>query len=207
MIDWNKYLSKRQADIVNAVIILADKFGTAGITTKNISKFIGFQESAIYKYFKSKQEIFNTIINCMHSEFINIFENVNNLNLSYEKKLEKLMTLFLSILNDFPGINRLIFSDEIHIYYTDTFELFINFLNKMKDKISTLIEKGIKNKEFLPTLDINITALHYLGLIHIAFDYWNYFTKRQANLIEIGNRLFKQFKLILKSKKGEQKNA
>lgn len=54
--------SKRQNQIIKETIKLIHTKGIQGLTIKNISAGIGFTEAAIYRHFKSKDEILSTIL-------------------------------------------------------------------------------------------------------------------------------------------------
>ena len=47
-------LEKRKAEIVEAVLKLADRFGIKGITTKRIAEEVGVVEGSLYRHVRSK---------------------------------------------------------------------------------------------------------------------------------------------------------
>ena len=47
----------RKKEIIEAVLSILETHGIGGIRTARIAKIIGFSEAAIYKHFKSKNEI------------------------------------------------------------------------------------------------------------------------------------------------------
>ena len=54
--------TERQNQIIEESIKLIHNQGIQGMTIKNISNAIGLTEAAIYRHFKSKDEILSTIL-------------------------------------------------------------------------------------------------------------------------------------------------
>ena len=50
-------ISKRQMEIMEAAGLIMTNAGFGGLTTKSLAKTMNFSESAIYRHFRSKEEI------------------------------------------------------------------------------------------------------------------------------------------------------
>ncbi len=55
-------IKKRQLEIIEAAGEILTESGLAGLTTKNLAAKIGFGESALYRHFKSREEIILTML-------------------------------------------------------------------------------------------------------------------------------------------------
>ncbi len=55
-------IKKRQLEIIEAAGEILTESGLAGLTTKNLAAKMGFGESALYRHFKSKEEIIVTML-------------------------------------------------------------------------------------------------------------------------------------------------
>jgi AcrR family transcriptional regulator len=55
-------IKKRQLEIIEAAGEILTESGLAGLTTKNLAVKMGFGESALYRHFKSKEEIIVTML-------------------------------------------------------------------------------------------------------------------------------------------------
>jgi len=55
-------ITARQLEIIEAAGEILTKSGVNGLTTKNLAALIGFSESALYRHFKSKEEIILTML-------------------------------------------------------------------------------------------------------------------------------------------------
>lgn len=54
--------------LLEALKLFADK-GYDGVTVRDIAAEVGIRQSSLYKHFKSKQDIFDTLVNTMKSRF------------------------------------------------------------------------------------------------------------------------------------------
>ena len=186
-------LEKRKAEIVEAVLKLADKFGVRGITTRRIAEEVGFVEGSLYKHIKSKSDIFVMIIDAAFRLLKGKLEMLKNSELTAREKIEDLLLYMLGFLQEFPGIYRIIFSDEVYLESPDTLEKFRNFTMGTVEEVSEIIKQGIKKGEFRRDTDTETAALSFLGVIHTSFTLWNLFKNRKNSLIEEGKRLFNFF--------------
>ena len=182
----------RKKEIINTSLKIVDKYGVKGLTVARIAKEIGFAESALYRHFKSKKEIISLILDSVHLEakknFKKIVENAKNV----FEALKGLLKNHLEFLETYPGIFKIIYSDEIHI--GDEF-----LLNKLNTVINTLISiveevinEGKKAKLVKKNVNPALAAIHFLGIVQTVFSFWT-IKNRKTSLIKIGDNLLSQF--------------
>ena len=69
-------IKKRQLEIIKAAGEILTESGLAGLTTKNLAVRMDFAESALYRHFKSKEEIIIAMLNYLAD---NIDQRLSNL--------------------------------------------------------------------------------------------------------------------------------
>jgi AcrR family transcriptional regulator len=84
-------LSDRQIEIIEAASRILTVSGVSGLTIKNLANEMKFSESAIYRHFKSKEEIIIAMLNYLVE---NIDKRLDSVTRSNETPEEKLNTLF-----------------------------------------------------------------------------------------------------------------
>ena len=67
----------RKNQIMAECLALFSKHGYDGVSMRDIAKVVGFRESALYKHYKSKQEILDSIFACMKVRFKEVSEEIN----------------------------------------------------------------------------------------------------------------------------------
>jgi AcrR family transcriptional regulator len=77
-------ISDRQLEIIEASGKIITKHGLANLTIKNLASEMGFVESALYRHFKSKEDVIILMIQYLHS---NIKERLNQI-LAQDSKAE-----------------------------------------------------------------------------------------------------------------------
>ncbi len=188
-----EFLDKRKLDIFTAALKLADKFGLRGITTKNLAEEIGFREGALYKHIKSKSDIFVMILDISEKLLIEKFKQIKKEKYSSSRSLQEWFYFAVDYLEDFPGIYRIIFTDELYIDDPILFKKFKSIIETLVKNFQKIIEKGIKNGEFRSDIDPYISAIRYLGVIHTSFTLWSVFEERKRKYGEIALPILTEF--------------
>ncbi len=188
-------LGKRKAEIVGAVLRLADRFGVRGITTKRIAEEVGVVEGSLYRHISSKAEIFLTILDLADTLLSRALREIKG---KPGEKLRQLLLFIGDFLQEFPGIYRIIFSDELYTERPDLLRRFRDFTISLAKKIELIIREGERAGEFRRGLDIEIATFGYLGLIDTSFTLWNFIYEREEDLKNIMLKFFNQYLYSIK---------
>lgn len=181
----------RKTEIINACLKIMDFSGIKGLTVARIAQEVGFSESALYRHFKSKNEIIRFILEEASLMAKHQFQMVKSSNQDSRKQLRKLIQLHLEFLEDYPGIFRIIYSDEMHIGETYLLEMLDKMVNQLIDFIKQIIDEGKLRGEIKPKVDSSLAAIHCLGIIQTVFTYWT-IKKREISLNQAGLSLLNQ---------------
>ena len=107
-------LSKRQSEIINAAIRLIGAGGIQALTIKNLSSEIGVAESALYRHFKSRTEILETLLDSIKE---NVIVRYTQISQSKNGSLERIKDLINFQLDNFftnPSYAIVILSDGLY---------------------------------------------------------------------------------------------
>lgn len=164
--------SKRQNQIISETIKLIHTKGIQGLTIKNISKGIGVTEAAIYRHFKSKDEILSTIINDFR---LNIEGETQAIMKSQIPSLEKLRTVLDLLTDTFcsnPSLVSVIFSDEIFKNKKSLYTKISQLINQNAECFRLIAEEGQKNKEVRSDIDANELSIIIMGSYRMVLKNW-----------------------------------
>jgi len=186
-------LDKRKSDIVTAVLRLVDKVGITGLTTKRIAKEVGFAEGALYKHVKSKTDIYHLILDASSRMIEDRAREIARRRLGPEASLRAWFGFVVSFLEEYPGIYRILFSDELYVEEGDLFRQFKACALDLRDRIQADIKRGIAAKAFWPDLDPAMSALMYLGTIHTTFTLWTVFEERARSYKRTAKPYFEEY--------------
>ncbi len=194
--------------IINEALTLFAVHGYSSVSVRDITKVIGIRESAIYKHFKNKQEIFDTIIqlsaervNQLQQELIQIArqEETDNADLSVEilqKVYDKLFTFYLTdeILSKFRKmmIIEQYKSAELNNMFM---EMFVEkTLRYQSEVFRLLIQEGRINGS-----DPEIMALHFYSPIFVLLFRYDTQTEKLEEAIKLIEKHIQEFfRLYLK---------
>jgi len=179
--------SERQNQIIEESIKLIHIQGIQGMTIKNISVAIGLTEAAIYRHFKSKDEILSAILD----DFRQNLETQAQSQESNVTALEELNTRLNHMVDMFcakPFIVSVIFSDEIFKNKQSLSNKIIELIKQNNEYFKLIIERGQKNNEFRSDIDANELAIIIMGSFRMVIKNWQhskqfYSLKLRANLL------------------------
>lgn len=192
----NKPHSKRQIQIIDESIKLIHTKGIQGLTIKNISKAIKLSEAAIYRHFKSKDEIISTILDDFRA---NLSKSVQTLLESDLTSLEKLIAVLNNLIDKFcdnPYIVSVIFSDEIFKNKQILSDKIIKLIKQNNDIFCVIAREGQKNKEIRNDIDSEELAIIIMGSFRMIVKTWQ-LNKQTYSLKTRGNKFFESLLKII----------
>jgi len=122
----------RQKQIIEASLNLIKEGGIQNLTMKHIAGRVGISEQAIYRHFKSKQDILCAIINYFNDHFEAVFTSVSRIS-SVEKRMQAFHEEHLKYFQANPAMAAVIFSEEIFQYDS-----------KLAQKVNSLVVRRIE---------------------------------------------------------------
>lgn len=192
----NSSRSVRQRQIINESIKLIHNKGIQGLTIKNISEAINLTEGAVYRHFKSKDEILSSILDDFR-------ENLNKMiQVELEKDvpaLEKLKTVLNHLIDRFcsnPHIVSVIFSDEIFVNKKVLHDKIIFLIKQNNDCFVKIAQEGQKTDEIRKDINADELAIIIMGSFRMVVKNWQ-LNKHSYSLKNRGNDFFiSLFKII-----------
>ena len=107
-------LSKRQSEIINAAIRIIGEGGIQALTIKNLSTEIGIVESALYRHFKSRTEIIETLLDSIKEDVTSIYTGVSQSKKSSFARIKDLIDFQLDTFSTNPSFAIVILSDGLY---------------------------------------------------------------------------------------------
>lgn len=167
-----KSTGERQQEIIQAAMEIISEEGVQGLTMIKLANRIGLTDAALYKHFNSKKEILMAMIN----EIGNTLNTFITQQVSFYDdpldKLKNILRLHLLYLEKNKGIPRILFSEDIHINDSDLKKRMYTMIKNYLDLIRGILYRAIQEKKVRPTLDIDATAIVFLGIIQGSIISW-----------------------------------
>lgn len=179
--------SDRQIEIMEAATQRIDRYGIQELTIKHLSSDIGVSEAALYRHFKSKNEIMLGLLTYFMQEMSQRVMDI----ISKEGKtpVERLRGVFSSQLKAFtqkPSIVSVIFSEGIFRFNKELSATVSDLMDMMHDLIDSIIKEGQDDGSISNLVGHSTLATIILGSMRITVLKWK-ISGHTSDLIKDGN--------------------
>jgi AcrR family transcriptional regulator len=185
----NIKFSERQIEIIEAATKRIDEHGIQDLTIKTLAADLNLSEAALYRHFKSKNEILLGLLTYF------IEEMKDRLTILLSKKdgtpSELLKDLFDSQLKTFvqkPSIVSVIFSESIFQFNKELSSTVTSMMELMQNHIEGIVKKGQANGSFNKMVGVSTTTTIIMGGMRITVLKWK-LSGHKSDLIKDGNKV------------------
>lgn len=182
----NKDFTERQIEIMEAATLRIDKFGIQELTIKNLASDLSLSEAALYRHFKSKNEILLGLLTYF------ILEMNERLAVIIEDKelqpSELLKKVFVSQLNTFvqkPAIVSVIFSEGIFQFNKELSDKVSTMMALMQNNIHALVTRGQNEGVYGKLLGADTITTIIMGSMRMVILKWK-LSGNKSNLVNDG---------------------
>jgi AcrR family transcriptional regulator len=193
----NTEITERQQQIINVSLELIAESGIQSLTIKNLSKKIGFAESAIYRHYENKIQILLAILDFFKKSTESFFLNELNSNDNAINKIEHLFKNHFKKFDVSPSLVAVIFSEEIFRYEKELSEKVALIVSNNSKILKTIIETGQINGEIRDDIDAAHMSVMVMGSLRMFVKQWH-ISGNNFNLVEIGSSFIDSIKLMVK---------
>ena len=190
-------LTKRQLQIVEAAGKLLAEGGIQNLTTKKLSIEMGFSEAALYRHFKSKDDIIIAMLNFLAQ---NIDERINEITQSNDNSIKKLEQLFN---NQFVFFSKnthylvAVFSDGLWENNEKIHSAVQHIMSVKQKHLNAIFEQGQNNNEITTKLKADTLTGMIMGTFRLHLLKWK-MSNFKTDLINSGNQLIADFMILIK---------
>lgn len=150
-----------------------DKFGIQELTIKNLASDLGLSEAALYRHFKSKNEI---LLGLLTYFILEMNERIHLITADKEKHpSELLQKVFVSQLNTFvkkPAIVSVIFSEGIFQFNKELSDKVSSMMSLMQKNIAELIVRGQNEGVYARLLGADTITTIIMGSMRMVVLKW-----------------------------------
>jgi TetR/AcrR family fatty acid metabolism transcriptional regulator len=162
----------RRKQIIDAARKLIIRQGSENITIKDIAEVVGITEGAIYRHFKSKEDILFFLIECIEEDLIgDIIEASTNGHTSIDV-LESIFRSHVSAIEQRRGVSFLIIAEIVSLGDKKLNRRMSETITGYINRIGGLLAKGVKWGELRRELDLESTAILFFGMVQGLVNIW-----------------------------------
>lgn len=197
-------MSTKDAILYKSLIMFSEK-GFAGVSMRDIASEVGIKAASIYNHFKSKDDIFNSIIKMMDERYFNFVTAMKIPGINSEKAAEEYLVIKEEVLQDIakhlflyflkdeyaaPYRRMLTMEQYRHSFVGDTYQnLFINgAIEFQKNIFNILIEKG-----YFIESDPEVASYQFYSPILLLLSKYDLKEEKEKEALEILRKHVYQF--------------
>lgn len=185
----SKDFTDRQIEIMELATGIIDREGIQQLTTKNLAAEIGLSEAALYRHFKSKNEI---MLGLLDYFMLEMKERVAIIAAKEGRTPSQLLKdIFTSQLKTFaqkPAIVSVIFSEGIFQFNKELMEKVSGMMDIMQTQIDAIVKRGQKEGSFRDFVGPSTVSTIIMGSMRLAVMKWKVFG-RQSDLVKEGSQV------------------
>ncbi|HSH65898.1 MAG TPA: TetR/AcrR family transcriptional regulator [Bacteroidia bacterium] len=185
----NNKFSERQIEIIEAATKRIDEHGIQDLTIKTLAADLNLSEAALYRHFKSKNEILLGLLTYFIEEMKGRLDTI--LSNKYRSPSELLKDLFDSQLKTFaqkPSVVSVIFSESIFQFNKELSSTVSSMMELMQNHIESIVKKGQANGLFSKIVGVSTTTTIIMGSMRITVLKWK-LSGHKSDLIKDGNKV------------------
>ena len=171
----NNKFSERQIEIIVAATKRIDEHGIQDLTIKTLAADLNLSEAALYRHFKSKNEILLGLLTYFIDEMKDRLAVI--LSNKHQSPSALLKDLFNSQLKTFvakPSVVSVIFSESIFQFNKELSDTVSSMMKLMQTHIETIVRKGQSDGSFSKIVGVSTTTTIIMGGMRITVLNGNY---------------------------------
>lgn len=163
----------RQDQIARAALQLIAAEGMQGLSLAAIARRVGLVPSAIYRHYRSKDEVLDATIDHLGARLHHNLDLVAGESTDPLDRLHGLLTRHVALIRENQAIPRIIFSEAVYGGHPDRKQKVRGIITRYTEGIAAFVREGQAQRRIRPDVDPGAAAVHFLGLILPAAILWN----------------------------------
>ena len=185
----NNKVSERQIEIIEAATKRIDEHGIQDLTIKTLAADLNLSEAALYRHFKSKNEILLGLLTYFIEEMKGRLDEIlYNKDRSPSELLKDLFDSQLKTFVQKPSVVSVIFSESIFQFNKELSSTVSSMMELMQNHIESIVKKGQANGSFSKIVGVSTTTTIIMGGMRITVLKWK-LSGHKSDLIKDGNKV------------------
>ncbi len=185
----NNKFSERQIEIIEAATKRIDEHGIQDLTIKTLAADLKLSEAALYRHFKSKNEILLGLLTYFIEEMKGRLDAIlSNKDRSPSELLKDLFDSQLKTFVQKPSVVSVIFSESIFQFNKELSSTVSSMMELMQNHVESIVKKGQANGSFNKIVGVSTTTTIIMGGMRITVLKWK-LSGHKSDLIKDGNKV------------------
>lgn len=189
--------SKRQIEIIESATKLIGEKGIQNLTTKNLAAEMGFSEPALYRHFKGKTEILESVLIYYKEKLGEGLKTIIHSDSYGIDKIKAMIEFQFNHFINYPAVIMVIFAETSFQYDSVLSKAVSDIMNHKRMMVSKIIQKGQEEGNIRNDISAEQLATTIMGSMRFTVLRWR-LSDFNFNLIEEGKTLWNTIELLIK---------
>lgn len=194
-----KEVSERQLEIIESAGKILTVSGVSGLTIKNLAKEMSFSESAIYRHFKSKEEIIVAMLDYIASSLDKRYQNIDVSNLNPEEKLIINFETQFAFFKEKPHFVAAVFTEGFMEENHRINQTILKIMNQKVTHLLPIFKEGQDQNIFTNEISTEELMHIVMGAVRLQMFKWRV-AKFEFDIVKNGNKIIQSLLLLIKHK-------
>ena len=172
MVTQRENTQVRQKQIVAAARRLIVKYGSEHVTIRKMAKETGVSEGAIYRHFKSKNDILSFLIDDIEEALSSDIEKNYRGKLGSLEILEKIITDHMSSIEQRKGVAFQVIAEIISLGDKKLNKKIYGVIERYITRIKVILADGVNQGVIRPNVDLDSAAILFFGMTQGLVNVW-----------------------------------
>lgn len=167
-----KNVSDRQREIMDAALSIMSAHGIQRLTTKNLARSLKVTEPALYRHFRSKQDLLMSILSGYREFFAGIVRKITD---AGPEAFDKIGALYREMFRDFadrPALSMVLFSEDIFKYDRHLSREVFEIIEMTHDTIEGMLREGVRRGEVRSDVPSRQMSWMVMGTMRLVVTKW-----------------------------------
>lgn len=162
----------RQQQIVEASRKIITQKGMSELTMRELARSLKFTEAAIYKHFRSKNEVIGLMIEDIERTLMETIDAAAAGSGKATEKLRSVFTSHLSYAEKRKGVSFAVINETINLKDKGLQKRMLRVLDAYHNRIGDLVAEGIRSGEFQKSVDPSSASVAFFGMVQSLATLW-----------------------------------
>ncbi|SFM58950.1 TetR/AcrR family transcriptional regulator [Thermodesulforhabdus norvegica] len=163
----------RRREFIEAALRIVQSEGLSSLSISRLASEVGVVPSALYRHFRSKEELLDAILGFVRENLREHFEDAVGHHFSALSALDELLNRHVNMIKAHGAIPRVLFSEEIVGDSRARRKVLGEIIREHVGRIAGLVKRGQDEGEIRKDLDPEAVALMFLGIVQPAAILWH----------------------------------
>lgn len=162
----------RRQEILSSVRNIIATKGFENLTVRQIAKDVRLTEGALYRHFRSKQEVINLLIDDIDTTLMSTIKPIENEELDPLLKLEHILMAHIAYVEKRKATSFMLINETLNLKDRVSRRKMLNVIHNYLKVINNIVMEGIRSGRFRKNINAMSVSILFFGIVQSLSTLW-----------------------------------